>query len=77
MDLFIDREMAAKNLKLAEKHVREGQRRVDAQLALMAKLERDGHNVREAGRLLRLLEELLALHTKHRDRIAREFEPAV
>jgi hypothetical protein len=77
MDSCIDREMASERLKLAEKHVREGQRRVDAQLALMAKLKRDGHSVQEAERLLRLFEELLALQFKLRDQIAQALEAKV
>jgi hypothetical protein len=74
MNSLVDREMAINHLKLAEKQVIEGQRRVDAQLALVAKLERDGHSVREADRLLRLFEQLLALQVQRRDLIAKELE---
>jgi hypothetical protein len=57
--------------------VTESQRRADAQLALVAKLQRDGHSVREAERLLRLFEQLLALQAQRRDLIAKELDPGL
>jgi hypothetical protein len=74
MDSFTDRDIASEHLKLAEKHIVEGQKRVDAQLMLLAKLERHGHNIEEAEKLLRVFEQLLALHIKHRNRIAQELK---
>jgi hypothetical protein len=78
MDPFIDRETAINRLRLAEKQVIESQRRVDAQLALVATLvakhERDRHSVKEAERLLRLFEQLLALQVERRDLIAKELD---
>jgi hypothetical protein len=74
MHSLVDRDLASEYLKLADKHVVEGQQRVDAQVALMAKLGRDGHSVQEAQRLLRLFEELLALQVKLRDHIAHALE---
>ena len=59
-------------LKLANKHVAEGEQRVAAQFELLARLERGGHNSLQAGKLLRQFEETLALYVEARDCIAKE-----
>jgi hypothetical protein len=74
---IIDRALAREHLELAERHVAEGQLRVIAQLALVAKLERRGLKIKEANTLLHRLEETLALHVQHRDRIAQELREGV
>jgi hypothetical protein len=68
----IDRELARRHLELANKHVAEGQKRVEAQLALVVKLGRDGHDTSQAKALLRQFEETLALQIQTRDRIVQE-----
>jgi hypothetical protein len=72
MGSFIDRAVASEHLELAKKHVAEGQLRVTAQLALMARLERQRHPVDQAKMLLYQLEETLALQVQTRDRLAQE-----
>ncbi|MBV8795348.1 MAG: hypothetical protein JO136_10485 [Hyphomicrobiales bacterium] len=68
----IDREIVLQHLELANKHVAEGQKRIDAQLALVARLARDGHDTAQAQSLLRQFEETLALQLETRDRIVQE-----
>jgi hypothetical protein len=68
----VDRETALQHLELANKHVAEGQKRIDAQLALVAKLARDGHDTLQAKSLLEQFEQTLALQLETRDRIVQE-----
>jgi hypothetical protein len=72
MGATVDRNTVLQHLKLASKHVAEGQKRVEAQIALVAKLERDGHDTRQAKRLLEQFEQTLKLHVQTRDRIIQE-----
>jgi hypothetical protein len=72
MPYLIDRTVASEHLRLAERHLAEGQRRVNTQLALVARLEQEGHNTQGATSLLFRLEETLALQVRTRDRIAEE-----
>jgi hypothetical protein len=72
MDLTADRATALRHLELANGHVAEGFRRVEKQAALIAGLERDGHDTVQANDLLEQLETTLALQIEHRDRIVRE-----
>jgi hypothetical protein len=67
-----DREPARKHLELANKHVAEGQKRIEAQLALVARLARDGHDTVQAQSLLQQFEETLALQIETRERIIDE-----
>jgi hypothetical protein len=64
---FADRAVARQHLELAERRVAEGQQRITTQLALVARLERHGHDIREAVILLRQLEAILALQVQARD----------
>ena len=64
---FADRAVARQHLELAERRVAEGQQRVTTQLALVARLERHGHDTREAVNLLHQLEAILALQVQARD----------
>jgi hypothetical protein len=70
----MDREMLERHLALAERHVAEGQPRVDSQRRLVAELERDGHDITEARRMLTAFEETQQLHVEDRDRIRKELE---
>jgi hypothetical protein len=72
MNPIVDRETAAQHSELANKHVSEGQRRVEAQLALVAKLERGGHDTLQAKILLEQFERTLALQIETRDQIMGE-----
>jgi hypothetical protein len=71
MDPTVDRAVARQHLELVNKHVAEGHRRVEAQRALVARLQRDGHDVQQGIALLREFEKTLALQVETRDRIAK------
>ncbi|MBV8107064.1 MAG: hypothetical protein JO223_21040 [Hyphomicrobiales bacterium] len=77
MNSFIDRAVALEHFKLARKHVAEGQQCVDAQIVLMARLERDGHDTTGARALLDQFEEALALQIQALDCISQELEEGV
>ena len=72
MDLTPDRATALRQLELANKHVSQGQQRVDRQAALIARLERDGHDTKQGMMLLEEMKITLALQIEDRDRILRE-----
>jgi hypothetical protein len=59
-----DRQVASRRLQSSNRHVKEGQQRVDALLALLAKLEREGHDTKHGQMLLRVFEETLALQVR-------------
>jgi hypothetical protein len=69
MDLTPDRATALRQLELANKHVSQGQQRVDRQAALIARLERDGHDTKQGMMLLEEMKITLALQIEDRDRI--------
>jgi hypothetical protein len=54
--------MTPRDLEQAKIHVREGQLQIARQRALIAKLESDGHDVRQAQELMHALEKAQALH---------------
>ena len=58
-------EMQAEHLALAQRHVIEGEQRVARQVALIAELERDGYDTRDAKEFCETLEETLALMHAH------------
>jgi hypothetical protein len=62
---------ARQHLELANTHVAEGHRRVDAQIALVARLGRDGHDTFQARMLLQQFRTSLALQVEARDQIVR------
>jgi hypothetical protein len=72
MDLTADRAIALRRLEFANRHVAEGQKRVDKQAALMGQLERDGHDTKQGKMLLDEMKITLALQIEDRDRILRE-----
>lgn len=57
--------ICAGRLLMAERHVAEGEQRVRRQQELVAELERDGHDVRDAKLLLRQFEEIHDLQIVH------------
>jgi hypothetical protein len=67
-----DRAAARRHLELANKHVAEGHRRVEAQVGLVARLRRDGHDTLQARILLQQFKTSLALQVEARDRIVQE-----
>jgi hypothetical protein len=63
------------HLAQAQRHVEEGERCVARQLAIVAELERDGHDTRQAVQLLCKLEAWLGLHTRRRNSLRKKFGP--
>lgn len=61
-------------LAQAERCVRQGQRRLDRERALLEKLERGGHETSYARALLHQMEEAQALCIADRDRIRAELD---
>jgi hypothetical protein len=72
MTSTVDQNLARQHLELANKHVADGQKRIEAQLALVARLERDGHDTVQAKSLLQQFEETLTLQLETRNRIVQE-----
>jgi hypothetical protein len=66
---MIDRKLWHEHLAQTERHVAEGKQQVARQREIVAELERDGHNAAAARDLLRLFEEMQAMHIADRDRI--------
>lgn len=64
--------MLEEHLAMAERHVAEGQQRVEGQRRLVAEMERDGHDIVEGRRMLAAFEETQRLAIEDRDRIAQE-----
>lgn len=65
----IDREMWQEHLAQAERHVTLGETHIAKQRAIVAELERDGHDARIARDLLDQLEQMQDLHVADRDRL--------
>jgi hypothetical protein len=65
-------ELVRKHLILAEQHVSRGEELLERQRALIRELERDGHDVRNAYKLLVQLERTQTLHIEDRDRLRDE-----
>jgi hypothetical protein len=72
MGPIVDRDGTRRHLELANKHVAEGRRRVEAQVGLVARLRRDGHDALQARILLQQFKMSLALQVEARDRIVQE-----
>ena len=72
MEPIVDRAAARQHLELANKQVAEGHRCVEAQVALVARLERDGHDTFQARMLLEQFKMTLALQVETRDCIVQE-----
>lgn len=68
----MDAEEIRAHMEEVERRVAEAERLADSQRALVASLDRAGHDATEARRLLRVLEQQLALDEADRDRFRRE-----
>lgn len=66
----VDREILEQHLAQAEEHVRRGAEHLASQRAIIAELERDGHDTKVARGLLATYEEMQAMHIADRDRAA-------
>ena len=67
-----DEAMLRERLKSAQHNATEGQLHVHRQRAVIRRLEREGHDSREARWFLGTIEDLLRMHIRERDRLARE-----
>lgn len=72
----MDRALIHDRLAMAERHVAQGKEHIERQTALIAELDRDGHDSRTARDLLGTLKESLALHIADRDRLRHELAAA-
>jgi hypothetical protein len=76
MESIVDRAAARQHLELANKQVAESHRRVEAQVGLVARLARGGHDTFQARMLLGQFETSLALQVEgprlHRARTRRK-----
>jgi len=72
----MDRQKMLEHLAMAERHVAEGGILVCRQQALIAELDRDGHDTRAAWTILATMLETQRLHVEDRDRILKELSSA-
>jgi len=68
----IDRKMLREHLAMADRHVGEGERNLSEQRALVAELQRDGHDAWLASKILRQFEALQAAFIEDCDRLRKE-----
>jgi Spy/CpxP family protein refolding chaperone len=68
----MDPEILQQHLFQAEEHVALGEQHISRQRELIAELDRDGHDTKEARQLLATFEQLQALHVEDRDRLRRK-----
>jgi hypothetical protein len=68
--------MLKDHLAMANRHLASGNLVVTRQRQLIAKLEADSHDTREALALLARFEDLLAQHLAHRDSLVDELKSA-
>ena len=72
----MDRQTMLKHLAMVERHVAEGEIRLSRQRALIAELDRDGHDTADARAILATIRETQRLHVEDRDRILKELSSA-
>ena len=70
----MDIDRVKQHLALADRHVAEGSERINRQMAIIGKMEHDGHDTRLARQLLDILEDMLEKHQLHRQEVVRELE---
>jgi hypothetical protein len=68
----MDRYVVLAHLAAAERHIAEGQARLERQEQLVAKLERNGRETKEAIAILATMKQTQELHLQDRDRILDE-----
>ncbi len=72
----MDPALISQRLADAERYVAEGLAHLDHQRAIIAELERDGHDATLARELLATLEKTQAIHIANRDQLAEELRLA-
>jgi hypothetical protein len=68
------RNQLKRDLEMAVRHVAKGREHIAKQTAMVAKLERDGHDSETAKELLALLHKTQHMHEDHREHILRELQ---
>jgi len=68
----MNKAMIVEHLTLAERHIAEGQQRIERQRQIIRELHNDGRDLATAMALLTQFEELQSLHIKDRDRARAE-----
>ena len=68
----MDRQTMLEHLAMAERHVTEGEIHLSRQRALVAELDRDGHDTADARAILATMLETQRLHVEDRDRMLTE-----
>ena len=68
----MNRDLLATHLKQAERHVVEGEEHIARQRELIVRLERQGHDIESAVKLLSTFEQTQASHIADRDRLRAE-----
>jgi hypothetical protein len=72
----MDRQTMLEHLTMAERHVTEGENPPLAAKALIAELDRDGHDIEDARAILATMLETQQLHMEGPGRILRELSSA-
>jgi hypothetical protein len=67
----MDKATLREHLELANRLVTAGHQHIERQREVIRRLERDGHDSREANWLLGTFEHLLRIHVRDRDRLER------
>jgi hypothetical protein len=65
----MDRKLTERHLALAQRHSANGQIRIERQQSIIAKMQRAGHNIALAERLLGVMMTSQSHHEEHRDRL--------
>lgn len=68
----MDRTMVMEHLEQARRHVAEGEKHIARQREVVAGLECDGHDSKQARKLLHEFEGVQRLHVEHRDRLKKQ-----
>jgi hypothetical protein len=68
----MDRDTLQEHLRQAMAHVAQGREHIVSQQALIAELERDGHDTAAAKQLLEMFEQSQAMHAAHAARLEEE-----
>lgn len=69
--------MLQQHLEIVERHVAQGKRQLARQEALIADLERAGHDLTDARKVLATMRDTQSLHEQDRDRILKELSTQV
>ena len=70
----MDRDMVLRHLAEAERHIAQGETHLAKQSALIAELERHGHDTSGAQAVFTTMRETQALHQQNRERILSELQ---